>query len=273
MNSNGSGHAPREGTQARFIEDEQGAILDSGTAICRFDVHRGGRLLRWQWRTVATRDMPHGTPRLLDLVDQRRGALLDHFFPLGTKPSEFASDDAREFGDFVEGEFRSQVVDSGGEIRIGLLRDGEIRAGKRVAEVRMAKSAAVRPTANDVSALYRVINSSMRPLQILFVLEYNLYAPGLAEEPSSAAEGYYLIDGERPPAASFSSSGISPNTTSVALANPVGEMALQLGWDRECDLWRMPSPEGGTSVRLFAVWRIMLPPRDNWAMGLWMAPG
>jgi hypothetical protein len=273
MNTSGNGHVQSDGAQARFIEDEQGAILDSGTAICRFDVHRGGRLLRWQWRTVPPREMRNDAPRLLDLVDQRRGALIDHFFPLGTKPQEFASDDAREFGDFVEGEYRSQVVDSGGEIRIGLLRDGEIRAGKRVAEVRLAKSAAVRPTANDVSALYRVINSSMRPLQILFALEYNLYAPGLAEDPASGAEGYYLIDGERPVDASFSSSGISPSATSVALANPVGEMALQLGWDRECDLWRMPSPEGGAGVRLLAVWRIMLPPRDNWALGLWMAPG
>jgi hypothetical protein len=263
--------------QARFTEDETGATLDSGPAVCRFDTQQGGRLRRWQWSTVPPREalspsIRSNPPRLLDLVDQRHGALIDHFFPLGTKPQEFRIGEAREFGDFIDSSFKSQVVDSGGEIRIGLLRDGEIRAGKRVAEVRMAKSAAVRPTANDLSALYRIINSSLRPMQILFALEYNLYAPGLAEDPSAASEGFYLIDGERPTDPSFSSSGVSPNATSVALANPVGEMALQLGWDRECDLWRMPSPDGGAGVRLLAVWRIQLPPRDNWAMGLWMAP-
>jgi len=109
-------------------------------------------------------------------------------------------------------------------------------------------------------------------MQILFAVEYNLFAPGLAEAPTAASEGFYLIDGERPADPSFASFGVSPNATSVALANPVGEMALQLGWDRECDLWRMPSPDGGSAVRLLALWRIQLPPRDNWALGLWMAP-
>jgi hypothetical protein len=282
MNKSGNGHTRDEGNpQARFTEDGAGATLDSGAAICRFDTREGGRLRYWQWRTVPPRQAlaPRGypaarndPPRLLDLVDQSYGALIDHFYPLGTKPQEFASGEAHELGDFADGAFKSQVVDSGGEIRIGLLRDGEIKAGKRVAEVRMAKSVAVRPTANDLSALYRIINSSMRPIQILFALEYNLFAPGLAEDPSDASDAFYLIDGERPADSSLSSLGVSPNATSVALANPVGEMALQLGWDRECDLWRMPSPDGGPSVRLLALWRIQLPPRDNWALGLWMAP-
>jgi hypothetical protein len=279
MHEDGNGrHHADDAPQARYTEDEEGATLDSGLAICRFDTQQGGRLKRWQWRTKPPPDLlnpatRHDPPRLLDLVDERSGALIDHFLPLGTKPQEFASGAHREFGDFVDGAFKSQVVDSGGEIRIGLLRDGQIRAGQRVAEVRMAKSAALRPTANDLSALYRVINSSMRPMQILFAAEYNLYAPGLAEDPSALPDCFYLIDGERPADPSFSSSDVSPNATSVTLANPVGEMALQLGWDRECDLWRMPAPDGGPGVRLLAVWRIQLPPRDNWAMGLWMAPG
>ena len=279
MHEDGNGHrhaddAPPE----RFTEDDEGATLDSGISVCRFDTQQGGRLRRWRWRTVpppqalnpATR---HNPPRPLDLVNKESGALIDHFLPLGTKPHEFASGVHREFGDFVDGTFKSQVVDSGGEIRIGLLRDGQIRAGQRIAEVRMAKSAALRPTANDLSALYRVINSSMRPMQILFAVEYNVYAPGLAEDPSALPDCFYLIEGERPSDPSFSSSGVSPNATSVTLANPVGEMALQLGWDRECDLWRMPAPDGGPGVRLLAVWRIQLPPRDNWAVGLWLAPG
>src|SRR5205823_12091893 len=124
--------------------------------------------------------------------------LIDHFIALGTKPEEFAAGTHREFGDFVEGTFRKQVVNSGGEIRIGLLRDGEIRAGKRVAEVRMAKSVALRPGAADVAALYRVINSGLRPLQILFAVELNLYAPGLGGSSKGSREGYYLIDGTRP---------------------------------------------------------------------------
>ncbi len=265
-------------SNARFTEDATGVTLDNSLVTCRFDPEHGGRLRQWRWRTVpppdalnpATRERP---PRLLDLVDDRRGALIDHFLPIGSKPEEFAANEEREFGDFVGAPFRSQVVNLGGEIRIGLLRDGRITAGKRVAEVRLAKSAAIRPGASDLAALYRVINSSLRPLQILFGLEYNLFAPGLAEDPSAAADCFYLVDGERPDDASFSSSGVSPNATSVALANPVGEMALQFGWDRQCDLWRMPSGDGGGSVRLLAVWRIQLPPRDNWALGLWMAPG
>src|SRR5207237_4784859 len=112
--------------------------------------------------------------------------------------------------------------------------------GKRVAEVRLAKSAAVRPGAADVSALYRVINSSLRPLQILFAVEFNLFAPGLR----TGQDGYYLIDGVRPDDPSLGSMGVSPNATHVALVNPEGEMGLQLGWDRESDLWRMPGGGG-----------------------------
>ena len=268
---------PSQPSQPRFVEDETGATMDSGAAVCRFNPARGGRLERWQWRVVppAEAGSPqarHQGPGLIELVDPSGGALVDHFFPLGTRPQEVEEGAQREFGDFVEGSFRSQVVDSGGEIRIGLLRDGEIRAGKRVAEVRMAKSAAIRPGAADVSALYRVINSSIRPLQILFAVEFNLYAPGLGSSPEMDPDGYFLIDGVRPDDPSLSSPGVSPNATHVALVNPAGEMALQLGWDRESDLWRIPLARGNT-VRLFSVWRIMLPPRDNWAMGLWMAPG
>ena len=260
-----------------LTQDETGATLDSGAVVCRFNAQEGGRLQLWQWRTKpplaamhpATRNDP---PSLLDLVDPARGALLDHFLPLGTRPEEVAEGTHRELGDFVDGPFRSQVVHSGGEIRIGLLRDGAIRAGKRVAEVRMAKSAAVRPGGSDLAGLYRIINSSLRPIQVLFAVEFNLYAPGLTTS-EAMSDGYYLIDGVRPDDPSPASSDVSPNATCVTLANPVGEMALQLGWDRECDLWRMPIGEGEAGVRLLAVWRLQIPPRDNWAMGLWLAPG
>jgi hypothetical protein len=210
---------------------------------------------------------------LLDLVAAGHGALIDHFLPLGSKPEEFAAGEYQEYGDFGDGLFRKQVVDSGGEIRIGLLRDGAIRAGTRVAEVRIAKSAALRPDAPDLAVLYRVINSSLRPLQILFAVEFNLYAPGLSKPGEGADEAYYLVDGQRPDGALFGSLGVSPGATHVALVNPVGEMGLQLGWDRECDLWRLPPIGGGPGARLLSVWRIQLPPRDNWAMGLWLAPG
>jgi len=272
-----NGHeAARHPPEPRIVEDEEGSTLDSGQAVCRFNAQRGGRLQRWQWRTLppqealapATRNNP---PRLLDLVVPSSGALIDHFFPLGTTPNEVATSTQREYGDFVEETFRSQTVDSGGEIRIGLLRDGAIRAGQRVAEVRLAKSAAVRPGGSDLAVLYRVINASLRPMQILFAVEFNLYAPGLST-PGSQARGYYLIDNVRPDDPALESAGVSPNATHVALVNPEGEMALQMGWDRECDLWRMPDPEGGPGVRLYSIWRIQLPPKDNWAMGLWLAP-
>jgi hypothetical protein len=125
--------------------------------------------------------------------------------------------------------------------------------------------------------LYRIINSSLRPLQILFAVEFNLFAPGLSDSKQQAAGGeqetYYLVDGQRPEDASLGSLGVSPGATHAALVNPVGEMGLQLGWDRECDLWRMPPADGGPGARLLSVWRIQLPPRDNWAMGLWLSPG
>ena len=289
-----------DGPGPHFVEDEGGATLDSGEAVCRFNTQAGGRLERYAWRTIPPRASQQPStrknrPKLLDLVDPVGGALIDHFLPLGTKPEEFAQGTHQEYGDFADGPYKSQVVDSGGEIRIGLLRDGAIRAGKRMAEVRMAKSAAVRPGSSDIAVLYRVINSSTRPLQILFAVEFNLYAPGLAPsyelgvmsfelerkqttqnsklitQNSRRGEGYYLIDGKQPSDSTFSSCDVTPNATMVALVNPAGEMALQLGWDRECDLWRMPAGDG-PGVRLLAVWRLQLPPRDNWAMGLWLAP-
>lgn len=274
-----NGHAAAQAhlpAEPRFTEDEEGATLDSGQAICRFNAQRGGRLERWQWRTLSPREAArpatrNNPPTLLDLVVPGSGALIDHFLPLGTKPNEVATDTQREYGDFVEEPFRSQTVDSGGEIRIGLLRDGAIRAGQRVAQVRMAKSAAVRPGSADLAVLYRLINSSLRPIQILFAVEFNLYAPGLSA-PGNESKGYYLIDNARPEDPTLVSAGVSPNATHVALVNPEGEMALQMGWDRECDLWRMPDPEGGPGVRLYSIWRIQLPPKDNWAMGLWLAP-
>jgi hypothetical protein len=271
--------APSPATpQPRFVEDEDGATMDSGAAVCYFNARQGGRLQRWQWRTLPPRMVlepatRHNAPLLLDLVDPERGALIDHFLPLGSKPEQFAAGEYQEYGDFADGPFRKQMVDSGGEIRIGLLRDGEIHAGKRVAEVRLAKSAALRPDAPDIAVLYRIINSSLRPLQILFAVEFNLFAPGLSEPDKSADVAYYLIDGQRPDDGSLGSLGVSPGATHVALVNPVGEMGLQLGWDRECDLWRLPPADGGSGARLLSVWRIQLPPRDNWAMGLWLAPG
>jgi hypothetical protein len=265
-----------EPEQARFTQDESGATLDSGAAVCRFGARKGGRLERWQWCTVpppvaANPATKHDPPLELDLVAQKYGALIDHFIPLGTTPAQFAAGEHKEYGDFVEGEFRFQVVDSGGEIRIGLLRDGTISAGKRVAEVRMAKSAAVRPNSDDLAVLYRIINSSLRPIQILFAVELNLYAPGLTL-PGNEHDGYYQIDGAKPDDAWLGSNGVSANCTHAALVNPAGEVALQLGWDRQCDLWRMPAP-GGPAVRLLPVWRLQIPPRDNWALGLWLAPG
>lgn len=278
--SNGNGRARATGSQKPppepgFLEDATGTTIESGVAVCRVDTLRGGRVASWQWRTVPPPDRARPgasqVPRALDLVNPSYGALIDHFLPLGTRPEEFRSGEYREFGDFAEGPFRSQAVNTGGEIRIGLLRDGEIRAGKRAAEVRMAKSAAMRPGAPDISMLYRVINSSLRPLQILFAVEFNLFAPGLGPG-SDASNGFYQIEGARPEDPTLRSEGVSRDITHLALANAEGEMALQLGWDREADLWRMPSPDGGPGVRLLSLWRIQLPPRDNWAMGLWIAP-
>ena len=269
---------PPTPTQAHFEEDAEGVTIGTGPLELRFNAGRGGRLASWQWRTTPPPDTlnpatRHEPPRLLSLLDSPHGALLDHFLPLGTKMEEFQAGTHREFGDFVEEPYTQQVIDLGGEIRVSYQRDGVIRAGKREAELRMMKSIGVRPGSTDLSALYRVINSSLRPLQILFAIEYNLFAPDLAEHPSASQSAYYLIDGVQPSSSSLTSTGVSPATTSVTLANPTSEVALQLGWDRECDLWRMPSPSGTPgAVRLVAVWRLSLPPRDNWALGLWLAP-
>ncbi|MDQ6695652.1 MAG: DUF1926 domain-containing protein, partial [Chloroflexota bacterium] len=236
-----------------------------------------GRLERWQWSTTPPTGTLNPTThpakmQLLNLVNPGRGALIDHFMPLGTRPDEVAAGSHREYGDFVEEPYRSQAVDTGGEVRIGLMRDGSIRAGQRVAEVRLLKSAAVRPGSADIAVLYRVINSSLRPLQILFAIEFNLYAPGITAI-ADLTKGYYLIDGVRPEEPELGSSGVSPGATHLALTNSTGEMALQLGWDRECDIWRLPSADGGADVRILTVWRMQLSARDNWALGLWLAPG
>ncbi len=282
MSSNGKVNGHESGLsqlpEAHFTEDEVEVILNSGAVECRFDPTRGGRLQSWRWRTIpppealnpATR---HNPPRSLALVDDTRGALIDHFLPLGTRLEEFVEGNHREFGDFIEEPYAKQVIDLGGEVRIALQRDGAIKAGKRTAEVKLMKSAGVRPGSSDLSVLYRVINSSTRPIQVLFAVEYNLFAPGLAEDPAAAPEAFYIVDGQRPPLESLNYAGVSPAATSTTLANPTSEVALQLGWDRECDLWRMPSPSGKPgAVRLMALWRLSLPPRDNWAMGLWLAP-
>jgi hypothetical protein len=262
--------------QPGYIEQEGVVALESGVSAVRFDLARGGRLVRWQWRAVAPPDRlnpatRNDPPRLYDLVDPSGGALVDHFIPLGSKPEEFAAGTHQEYGDFLDTHYDSQVIDLGGEIRLGLSRDGEIRAGKRSAGVRVIKSLAVRPGAGDLVGHYRLISASARPLQILFAIEYNLYPPGAAEQPDTARDSFYLVDGERPDDSSVGSMGVSPAATTLALGNPEREIALQLGWDRECDLWRLPSPNS-TVARLLAVWRLQLPPGDNWAMGLWLAP-
>jgi hypothetical protein len=115
----------------------------------------------------------------------------------------------------------------------------------------------------------------MRPIQILFAVEYNLFVPGPAQEGPASDSGVYLIDGVYPDDPTCSSVGRSVGATSLALVNQQAEMALQLGWDRECDLWRMPLPGDDTAsaVRVVAVWRLSIAPDDNWALGLWLAPG
>lgn len=262
--------------QPGYTEQEAAVTLDSGVSAVRFDPALGGRLVRWQWRAVAPPDRlnpatRNDPPLPYDLVDPSAGALIDHFIPLGSKPDEFAAGTHQEYGDFVGEAYDHQVMDLGGEIRLGLSRDGAIRAGKRSAGVRVIKSVAVRPGAGDLVGHYRLISASPRPLQILFAIEYNLYPPGAAEFPGTAPECFYLVDGERPADSSIGSMGVSPAATSAALGNPAREMALQLGWDRECDLWRLPSTSGNVA-HLLAVWRLQLPPGDNWAMGLWLAP-
>jgi hypothetical protein len=289
MSTNGREHSEEDSTHsdqtgrpapAHFTESPHGTTIDSGTAAWLFAPSHGGRLESWQWRTLPPPEAlqpstRHNPPRPFDLVDSRYGALVDHFLPLGTSYDEFAQGKYREFGDFVDSPYTGEIADLGGEVRINMVRDGVIRAGKREAEVRLMKSAGARTGSSDLSVLYRVINSSMRPIQILFAVEYNLFVPGPAEEAPAMYNGVYLIDGAYPDDPSCSSVGRSVGATSLALANPQAEMALQLGWDRECDLWRMPLPrDGGTHVvRIVAVWRLSIAPDDNWALGLWLAPG
>lgn len=289
MTTNGRKHSEEDitpgdqsakATRAHFTESTQGTTIDSGTAAWLFSPSHGGRLESWQWRTLPPPEAlhpstRHNPPRPFDLVDSRYGALVDHFLPLGTTYEEFAEGKHREFGDFVDSPYSGEISDLGGEVRINMVRDGVIRAGKREAAVRLMKSAGARSGSSDLSVLYRVINSSMRPIQILFAVEYNLLVPGLAEVAPSSDSGLYLIDGAYPDDPSSNSVGRSGGATSLALANPQAEMALQLGWDRECDLWRMPLPgdEGNRAVRVAAVWRLSIAPDDNWALGLWLAPG
>jgi hypothetical protein len=288
MTSNGREHSddgipsdPNEPpTQARFIESAEGTIIDSGKASWLFAPAHGGRLESWQWRTLPPAEAlqpstRHNPPRPFELVERSHGALVDHFLPLGTTYEEFAESKNREFGNFMDAPYTGEVADLGGEVRINMVRDGVIRAGKREAEVRVMKSAGARSGSSDLSVLYRVINSSMRPIQILFAVEYNLCVPVTGAESPAEGRGVYMVDGAYPDDPSLSSVGRSVGATSMALANPQAEMALQLGWDRECDLWRMPAPglAPAEAVRVVAVWRLSIAPDDNWALGLWLAPG
>src|SRR6476661_427393 len=212
-------------TQAHFTESAKGRAIDSGTAAWLFAPLHGGRLESWQWRTLPPPEAlhpstRHNPPRPFDLVYSRYGALVDHFLPLGTTYEEFAEGKHREFGDFVESPYTGEIADLGGEVRINMVRDGVIRAGKREADVRLMKSAGARTGSSDLSVLYRVINSSMRPIQILFAVEYNLLVPGPADEAPAVDNGVYLIDGVYLDDPSSNSTGRSGGATSLALANP-----------------------------------------------------
>jgi hypothetical protein len=274
-------------------------LLDNALMRLVVTPAQGGRLREWVYQPGGP-----GTERNLfaaeasDLIEDGNGAALrlavegqqpeiqsglgpappsgltDHFLPLTTRFRDFAAGRARDLGDGDTDAFQPQLYEMGRSWELLMERESGLRAGKRLAPLRLIKKISLGPGSPNLAIHYRIENHSERPMQVYFAVDWTLALDAAANK-GHGGRGYYEIDGvPEPGTGGFGASGAAPNVTAVALVEPQPGVTVRLGWDRAALLWVCPYPAArhGESVRgacVMPVWELRLAPDDNWAVGLW----
>ncbi|MFW6115784.1 MAG: alpha-amylase/4-alpha-glucanotransferase domain-containing protein [Chloroflexota bacterium] len=198
----------------------------------------------------------------------RRVAFLDHFLDPSTRPEAFYQAHYEEQGDFVTAPYRTQVHENQHAVRLTLTRDGTVRAGQVPFSIAVQKTIALSAASSDLTASYRVINSTDIPANLRFGVEFNWGIIG-----GDSRHGYLEADARRHALSDFDGHReISTLTVGSTLPDLAGAITIDLA--RPANLWHFPlevisnSEAGyervyqGTCTLLW--WDVLLEPRRPW---------
>ncbi len=169
------------------------------------------------------------------LVDDKylRRCFIDHFFGDGVDFESFASNEYEEIGDFVNGEYETELsADSGA---VAFSRTGTVRRPDGTFPVSVVKRFEFDPSSERIEVVYWLSCSRPGGLDVNFAVENNFNF-----QAGHAHDRFILVDRRRPDEAYLDSSGSCSNAKSVALVDEYRALAVVLSGQKPADIWYTP---------------------------------
>jgi 4-alpha-glucanotransferase len=174
--------------------------------------------------------------RFLQYDWYRRACLLDHFPAEETSLESFAATTYHETGDFVNQPYEARVDREGEEIRVTLVRNGQIERDGQGRPFRVQKELRLIDGEPQLRVRYTLTNTGGEAVGGVFGSAWNLNLVG----PGDVRQAYYEVEGQPLNDRGLTSSGESSDVIRLKLVNPELELTLAGEVSRKARVWRFP---------------------------------
>ncbi|MFC1496274.1 alpha-amylase/4-alpha-glucanotransferase domain-containing protein [Candidatus Margulisiibacteriota bacterium] len=211
-----------------------------------------------------------GLEQLLTFDKYRKVSLIDHFFEPEISMHQFNTQNYKEVGDFVGGEYNVFPQRKKEEIGVTFARCGtvETAAGKKV-PIKLTKKVSLLSGQSILHIEYNIHNLWEEELVLWFAPEFNL-----ALSAGHADDRYYEISKRIIKDRNLDSSGILDKVADIKLVDGYLQFSVSLIFEKQAILWRFPletvsQSEGGLEKTyqgstLVPVWQIHLHSQKHW---------
>ncbi len=165
----------------------------------------------------------------------RHASFLDHILAPDVTLTSFARASYGEWGDFVNQPYGSTIATEGDQVVITLHREGGVWTDGKKHALAITKTFTIAPPDGAMTVEYVLENREAKPLEIRFAVE--LVAGGMA---GSAADRYYLINGQKPVESILQSTGSDNDVKRFGVRDEWMRVTVGYTVDRSAELWRFP---------------------------------
>ena len=210
-----------------------------------------------------------GLDKMLQYDPYKREGLIDHVLALDTTPERFARVEHAELGDFVEGEYTSEISKRRNLQRVVLERQGFVNLGFDRVPLTVRKTVSLGATQPAFTAEYELTGPADRVITVLFGVEmaYAMLA-------SQADDRWYYSDRREAKLGKLATRLDIPSTTRFGLVDGWQQLDIALGFSTPARIWTFPletvsQSEGGFEAVyqgsiVLALWQVTLAAGEPW---------
>lgn len=169
---------------ADFLKNGTKTIIMSNRRLKLYiDYKNGGQVFEMDYRVrnanlcAGYNPKTHQPPRIL-VPGKSRTCFIDHFLDLECQQADFSGSPAKQYGDFIDGQFDYKIKKVNTSVKAIMTRQGIITKNNKMYPVHMEKVFSIDKDKSELNFIYQLSNPSLMTYSFKFAIELTISLPG-----------------------------------------------------------------------------------------------